>query len=150
METTTPNSANTGSVAASPSNINVSAQGLAALGYFCGLAAIVALVADPYRQNEKSRFHAIQALAFQVSWMAGYVLISIGTSALSLVFRALFVSHAFGLIGLLFLLPSLILGIYSMSMLIVWLYLIASSASGKDPVIPFLGNFAANLSNPKK
>lgn len=144
METTTPNA----SSVESP-NINVSPTGLAALGYFCGVAAIVALVADPYRQNEKSRFHAIQALSFQVSWVAGYVLISMGTAVMSLIFRTLFVSHAFGLIGLLFLLPSLILGIYSMSMMIVWLYLIASSASGKDPVIPFLGKLAANLSKAK-
>ncbi|MEQ1842799.1 MAG: hypothetical protein ABL994_20555, partial [Verrucomicrobiales bacterium] len=149
MQTNTPNQTNPQAMAASPTNINVSPHGLAALGYFCGIAAVVALVADPYRQNEKSRFHAIQALAFQMSWIGGYVLISMGTSLLSLLFRTLFVSHAFGLIGLLFLLPSLILGIYSMTMLIVWLYLIASSASGKDPVIPLLGNFAADLSNPK-
>lgn len=145
----TPNTNQPQAVAAS-SGAGLSTHALAALGYFCAPAAIVALCADPYRQDKNSRFHAVQALAFHVSWIAGYVFISMGTSLLSLAFRTMFASHAFGLIGLLFLVPSFILGIYSMSMLIVWLFLIASAASGKDPVLPVLGSFAANLANPKK
>jgi uncharacterized membrane protein len=149
METNTPNSNNTQAVTAS-AGLNLSTHAMAAIGYFCGVAAVVALVADPYRQDKNSRFHAVQALAFHVCWIAGYCMIAAGTSMLSLLFRTLFASHAFGLIGLLFLMPSFILGIFSMSMLIVWLFLIASCASGKDPVIPVLGKFAANIANPKK
>jgi len=89
---TTPNPQNTvpqipRAVAA---EVGLGENAMAALGYFCGIAAIVALVAEPYKNSPKSRFHALQALAFQVSGVLGYVVLGIMTSLFTVLFQFMF------------------------------------------------------------
>ncbi len=137
----------TSAAAAAPVNLSLSANAMAAIGYFCGLGAIVALVLEPYKDNEESRFHAIQALLFQGVWIAGNVAFGICSfivgTVVALAFSALNVSIVprlfAGSLGML----SALLGL---GMLAMWVYLIVAAANGKNPQIPKLAKYARQFS----
>lgn len=133
-----------------PATQSLSPDYMAALGYFCGIAAIVALVAEPFRNQRRSRFHAIQALCFQASWVVGYVLISMGTVLLSHVMRMIMANNPLGLAALLFAVPTLVLSVYGLTMFVTWIYLIAASVAGRDPELPLLGRWAFGIAESRR
>jgi uncharacterized membrane protein len=134
-------------VAAPQASAGLSTNAMAALGYFCGIAAVVALVIEPYNKDSRARFHAFQALLFQGTWLVGNIafamcsviigtVVSMALSSVKLGFVGALVTGGLSMVGL----------VLGLGMLVMWIYLIVSAANGKDPKLPKLAALAQNLS----
>lgn len=132
---------------ATSTGAGLSTNAMAALGYFCGIAAIVALVIEPYNKDSRARFHAFQALLFQGTWLVGNIAYAICSFIIgSVVSLALSTLHL-GAVGLLVTGTLAILGsVLGLGMLVMWVYLIVAAANGKDPKLPKLAALAQSMS----
>lgn len=132
---------------AAQAEMPISPAALSALGYFCGVAAIVALCVKPYQQMKQSRFHAVQALLFQVSWAVGYLAILTVMGIFGLVVSTILGAlKLYSILGVMLMLGPIISGVFSLAMLVAWITLIVAAATGKDIRLPVLGQMAAKFS----
>lgn len=150
MNTTYTESQNQGSqsaAAAAAPAISLSTSAMAAIGYFCGIGAIVALLVEPYSRDEKSRFHAFQALLFQGSWVIGGIALGIFSLVVGTVVNFALQPLHLGFIGLFVMSAmSIVSACFSLGMLGVWMYLIIASANGKEVQLPKLARLARQFS----
>ncbi len=127
-------------------DLPVSANAMSALSYFIGLVAIAALVMRDYSKNKTVRFHAVQALLFQGSWVVSYIAIAITTAIFSTVVNLLLGSlKLYAMLGLMIALPSLVSLVFTLGMLGTWLFLIVSASQGKTVKLPVLGRIAERI-----
>jgi uncharacterized membrane protein len=100
-----------------------------ALCYVLGLiTGILFLVLEPYNRNRTIRFHAFQAIFFNVAWIAVWIVIGILTAMINMTGLFFGTFFLYPLIGLLF--------------FIVYIYLIVSAYQGKTVVLPIVGPLA--------
>ena len=99
-----------------------------ALCYLAGLiTGIIFLVVAPYSQNRTVRFHAFQAIFFNVAWIACWIVINM----------ILGMMHLIGAFGILMLSP-----LIGLAFFVLWLYLMISAYQGKTVVLPLIGPLA--------
>jgi len=121
---------------------------MAALSYFCGIFAIVALVVRDYQKNDQVRFSAVQALLFQGSWVVSYVAIAIVTGIFSAMVNLLLGSlKLYALMGILVALPTLASLVFTLGMFATLIVLIVTAAQGKTIKLPVLGKIAERFAN---
>ena len=100
-----------------------------ALCYVLGLiTGILFLVLEPYNRNRNIRFHAFQAIFFNVAWIALWIVIGILTSMISMTgifFGTFFLYPLFGLV-----------------FFVIYIYLIISAYQGKATMLPIIGPLA--------
>jgi len=143
----TQNQGSQSAAAAAAPAIALSSNAMAAIGYFCGIGAIVALLVEPYSRDEKSRFHAFQALLFQGSWLVGGIVLGIFSFIIGTVVSFALQPLHLGFVGLFVMSAmSIASACFSLGMLGYWLYLIIASANGKDVQIPKLAALARQFS----
>ena len=134
-------SASAAQTAALPANV------MAALGYFCGLAAILALVLDPYRTDRKARFHAIQALLFQGTCFVSYIVIAMISFVLGIVMNLVLGTLGLGAtLGILWGIPTMLTSLVSLAMFGTWVYLMIRSAMDHNVTLPVIGPMAERMS----
>lgn len=132
---------------AQSASAGLSTSAMAALGYFCGIAAIVALVIEPYNKDARARFHAFQALLFQGTWLVGNIALAICSFVIGTVISLVMSSVGLGFVGTLVTgVLSLVGMVLGLGMLVMWVYLIVQAANGKDPKIPKLSALAQSMS----
>jgi uncharacterized membrane protein len=93
-------------------------------------ADIFFLVAAPYNQNSFIRFHAFQSLFTGIASVA----VSI---ALGIVVRILLFVPVLG-----WMLDALLWGVFSLGMLVLWVFLMMKGLQGAKYKLPFIGDFA--------
>ncbi len=98
------------------------------LGFITG---ILFLVLAPYNQNKAIRFHAFQAIFFNVAWIAVSIVASI-------IGGILIAALPFGM-GLLWSLVHLLIWVAG---LIIWIMLMVKAYSGQKWVLPIIGPIA--------
>ena len=142
METNQP----TATAAVANPELAISPSALSALGYFCGVAAIVALCVKPYQQMRSVRFHAFQSLIFSVTCVIAYsglwIVMMILGALMSTILGAL---KLYGVLGVLLMVGPVLSGVMGLAMLVVWVMLIVAAATGKEMKLPVLGQMAAKF-----
>lgn len=148
MDTVTATQMNSqSSSSANVESLGLSNSAMAALGYFCGLAAIVALVVSPYNQDRKARFHAVQALLFQGSWLVGSMALAVVSLIVSAILSTLLSAlKLYAVAAVLFSLGSILSLVFSLSMFAVYVYLVVAAATDRNPRLPILAQYADRMS----
>jgi uncharacterized membrane protein len=124
----------------------ISMAAMSALGYFCGVAAIVALCVKPYQQDRSVRFNAFQSLLFSAAWIVGYLGILMVTGILGAIFQLIFGALKLYVLASLFIVISPVLtGLFTLAMFVAWVVLMVQAANGKTLRLPVLGKIAQRL-----
>lgn len=121
----------TASPAAGATGIGANAAG--ALAYLAGLiTGVIFLLLDPYKSDRFVRFHAFQAIFFNVTWIVFWMAWSIVGLVLGAVTRGLF-----------FVLQIPVDLVLFAGGFVLWLYLMYSASQGRMFRIPYIGAMAA-------
>ncbi|HUI79223.1 MAG TPA: hypothetical protein VLY24_14960 [Bryobacteraceae bacterium] len=115
--------------AAGAASTGLTENAAAALCYVLGLiTGILFLVLEPYNRNRTIRFHAFQAIFFNVAWIVVWIVIGILTSMINMTGLFFGTFFLYPLIGLVF--------------FVIYIYLIVSAYQGKSVVLPIIGPLA--------
>ena len=124
-------------------DMGLSFNAMSGLAYFSSIAAIVALVADPYKKDAKVRFNAIQSLLASATFGVAYMILAIGTAIASLVISGLLGAlKLYALMGILLGVFPIMNMVFGLAGLALWVYLIVAGANGKTPQLPVLAFYA--------
>lgn len=91
------------------------------------ITGILFLVLEPYSRNRAVRFHALQAIFLNLSWIVVWFALNV----------VIGIIHVTGLVFGLFLSPLLWLAFVAL-----WIYMIVSAYRGKTVVLPVIGQMA--------
>ncbi len=95
------------------------------LAYFTVIPAIVFLVLEPYNKNRFVRFHSFQCIAFNVAWIALWILLNVVAMIPFLGFFTMLVWPLVGLGGL-----------------VAWIILVLKAYQGQMYKAPLIGNWS--------
>lgn len=128
------------------SELPISNNAMAALGYLFAPFAIAALVMKQYQENAEVRFHAVHSLLLSATFIVGSICVGIITGIVtgiaSMLFSAL---KLYGVMSVLFTAISGLTGLMSLACFAVWIVLIVTAANGKRFMTPFVGQMAEKM-----
>jgi uncharacterized membrane protein len=108
-----------------PGTLPIAENAAGLLAYFTVIPAIVFLVLEPYNKNRFVRFHSFQCIAFNVAWIALWVLLNVVAMIPFLGFFTMLVWPLVGLGGL-----------------VLWIILALKAYQGQWFKMPLIGNWA--------
>lgn len=124
--------------AAAPSGAGPAAAGMApnvaaVLTYVLGfITGIIFLVLEPYKNDRFVRFHAFQSIGFNVAVIVFWIVWGVVSGIL-----------AFGPLGFMWTILSLLWMIIWLGMILYWLFLMYKAYNNERYMIPVIGEFAA-------
>lgn len=95
------------------------------LAYITFIPAIVFLVAAPYNQNQKIRFHSWQSIFLTVAWVAMWVVLAV-----------------IGMVPFLNMLDIILAPLAMLGFVVLWIILLINAFNGKRFKLPMIGDLA--------